>query len=134
MKVIDLLNKIANGEELPQKIAYDKKVYKVSKNFFTDVENETFFKGFSIEQLNDEVEIIEEPKKTVFRFDKDGISMYAVYGDEEIEEDKEIEEINIEWFKQVDMFDAKSVELAIEAIAKQLNETIKVVNELKKGK
>ena len=37
--------------------------------------------------------------------------------------DKEIEEINIEWFKQVDMFDAKSVELAIQEEAKKNKRT-----------
>lgn len=65
MKIIDLLNKIANGEEVPKKIKYNNidyfwcnqcKIYERfedgSKDLYNDLDN-----------LNDEVEIIEEEKK-----------------------------------------------------------------------
>ena len=64
MKVIDLLNKIANGEEVPKKIKYINK--------FFDYDNADYFNtdiGYLFERctlcviLNDEVEIIEEEKK-----------------------------------------------------------------------
>ena len=68
MRIIDLLNKIANGEEVPKKIHYNClplywcepcKIYETmtdggirGKNLYTLMDN-----------LNDEVEIIEEEKK-----------------------------------------------------------------------
>ena len=65
MKVIDLLNKIAKGEEVPEKIKYDKidyswcdlcKIYERIEDYAKDLYND-------IDSLNDEVEIIEEDKK-----------------------------------------------------------------------
>ena len=70
MKVIDLLNKIANGEEVPEKIKilynefyYDKdnlKYRNVEENRENLFEHIDFFKGLV---LNDEVEIIEDTPK-----------------------------------------------------------------------
>lgn len=118
MKVIDLINRcLCRDDTLPQKIIYKGKEFALKTNIpfphYYDTDRGVNFMSVIeyFQDLEEEVEIVEV-----------------------LEEDKEIEEINIEWFKQVDMFDAKSVELAIEAIAKQLNETIKAVNELKKGK
>ena len=77
MKVIDLLNKIANGEELPKKIKVYSEWYKEDVIYFLSntnfswqdyymLENDntdpTLFENNSI-GLNDEVEIIEEDKK-----------------------------------------------------------------------
>ena len=69
MKVIDLLNKIANGEEVPERIIfyynefyYDKdnlKYRNVDKNKDNLFEHIGFYKGLV---LNDEVEIIEDKK------------------------------------------------------------------------
>lgn len=75
MKVIDLLNKIANNEEVPKKIKHRNKIYeyferlddtfnykeiidgKYADDYFND-------KYFMENILNDEIEIIEEkPKK-----------------------------------------------------------------------
>jgi hypothetical protein len=39
----------------------------------------------------------------------------------------------MEWFKQVDMFVTKSVELALQEEAKIINQLIKAVNSIKKG-
>ena len=78
MKVIDLLNKIANGEEVPKKIKVDNKIYNYETfnigkgdNYFTAKWEEV--KGYRIDydgtyyyleirdyNLNDEIEIIEE--------------------------------------------------------------------------
>ncbi len=66
MKIIDLLNKIANGEEVPKKIKWQGQIYEYS-NF----ERFYYQNGFSMYRdfytegncLNDEIEIIEEPKK-----------------------------------------------------------------------
>ena len=73
MKIIDLLNKIANGEEVPKKIKYNDKIWRLASDG-------TYFIGsdygydFWLEHgddkfedepitLNDEVEIIEEPQE-----------------------------------------------------------------------
>lgn len=81
MKIIDLLNKIANGEEVPQKIKVGNKIYNYETfnigkgdNYFTAEWGEV--KGYRINNdgtyyyleirdynLNDEVEILEEEKK-----------------------------------------------------------------------
>ena len=68
MKVIDLLNKIANGEKPPKKIKYDNKIC-----FYDEEKKDYYVNGdfclcedyisFNLEDLNDEVEIIEEDKK-----------------------------------------------------------------------
>lgn len=71
MKIIDLLNKIANGEEVPKEIKYNNSVYT-----YNNVEESYEVKGDEIifdlhnelsklkgNALNDEVEIIEEDIK-----------------------------------------------------------------------
>ena len=61
MKVIDLLNRIANGEEAPKKI----KIKQWENNAEDeDLEYELFDRLYNEDfELNDEVEIIEEDKK-----------------------------------------------------------------------
>jgi hypothetical protein len=68
MKVIDLLNKIANGEEVPKKIKCNNKIF-IYDGFSYIYENKTFNEYNRLEEfiscssdLNDEVEVLEEPK------------------------------------------------------------------------
>lgn len=63
MKVIDLLNKIANGEE--PKIKYDNHILKYNKNEekFIDKDGLNSLYEIDFSELNDEVEIIEDSKK-----------------------------------------------------------------------
>ena len=73
IKIIDLLNKIANNEEVPKKIKYKDNVYYLGKNivdlhtYQTEGSNTTRKLSLIIDNeylnLNDYVEIIEEPKK-----------------------------------------------------------------------
>lgn len=73
MKIIDLLNKIANGEEVPKKIKWENIIYAYSeydKDYleypFSDEEYKGLFdmrNNILTQFLKDEVEIIEEPKK-----------------------------------------------------------------------
>ena len=67
MRVIDILNKIANGEEVPEKIKVDDKYY-----CYDETDSAEFYRYRTILEdelltdyanLNDEVEIIEEDKK-----------------------------------------------------------------------
>jgi len=71
MKIIDMLNKIANGEELPKKIKYDGIEFKITKVMLAD---NKYYKNYINEDmeclfpintnyLNDEIEIIEENNK-----------------------------------------------------------------------
>ena len=67
MKVIELLNKIANGEEVPKKIKYEDDIYILLDNYcyFCEETGEILSQNISAEfsRLNEEVEIIEEDKK-----------------------------------------------------------------------
>ena len=75
MKVIDLLNKIANGEEVPEKIKYDTKEMKYDHNkqdylgYYSNGNGEWLFQYLfdrcrnTEHFINDEIEIIEEDKK-----------------------------------------------------------------------
>ena len=71
MKVIDVLNRIANGEELPNKIRFNNiewnRVYGEKNVCYIDEYDNDFFLHFFRNNLdftlNDEIEIIEEDKK-----------------------------------------------------------------------
>ena len=61
MKVIDLLNKIANGEEVPNEIRYREKNYIFyGINYVNPSEHTAFHRRIELNNLNDEVEVIEE--------------------------------------------------------------------------
>lgn len=65
MTVIQLLNKIANGEEIPLKIKVNGYEYRQSNGQFWCDETEMYLidNCTSIYNLNDEIEVIEEDKK-----------------------------------------------------------------------
>lgn len=94
IRVIDLLNKIANGEEVPEKIKYENYIYWYNKNL-KDYENaQVEFTSYLIscryhttDFLNDEVEIIEDtPSFKGFKV-KDEEIVYK--------EDKKIEKLDL---------------------------------------
>ncbi len=67
MKVIDLLDKIANGEEAPNEIIFENyRYHKHPEGYFRSVINSNWIAlttDFNIyDILNDEVETLEEPK------------------------------------------------------------------------
>lgn len=97
MKIIDLLNKIAKGEEVPKKIKYCNKIYiKRSDCYWYTLENGTFDDDLfiKINCLNDEVEILEEV------------------------EDKEYEDI--EEFKEYKLINTRDI-LELEMIINKIN-------------
>jgi hypothetical protein len=68
IKIIDLLNMISKGEEVPKKIKYNDKIF-ICDGFYYIYENKTFNEYNRLEEfisyssdLNDEVEIVEENK------------------------------------------------------------------------
>ena len=92
MKIIDLLNKIANGEEVPFLIKYEDIILKYDlegQDYRIYQDGYLFTKLFEREDckfLNDEVEIIEEDKK---------IEKLSWYSSDELQESmiKKINEI-----------------------------------------
>ena len=88
MKIIDLLNKIANGEA-PKTILYENETYWYDgreNNYYTyiarDLDDEDieylFYGDNTLDMLNDEVEIIEEDKK-IKRIQSCGDNLYSEY-------------------------------------------------------
>ena len=67
MKIIDILNKIANGEEPPKKIVYENCIYEYvdREEDYWDKNNIGLFDEYVISNiLNDEVEILETTLNT----------------------------------------------------------------------
>ena len=66
MKIIELLNKIANGEEVPKKIKHRNWLYDFDKernDYIYQYDSLLYRENDDLRQfLNDEVEILEEPK------------------------------------------------------------------------
>ena len=82
MKIIDLLNRIANGEELPEKIKYENIIWTLNSiNDTYDNGEQCLFEDYIEKKyvitdiLNEEVEVIEEDKKIEKLEMKFGISL-----------------------------------------------------------
>lgn len=80
MKIIDLLNKIANGEDVPKKIIYQNYIYEYqhrrdtenSFNYMCNENGKYLSRRYFIDNiLNDEVEILEEENKIPEKIQKD---------------------------------------------------------------
>ena len=117
MKIIDLLNKIANGEEVPKRIMYNEVVWEYEKHLidYRSTDNaELLFSDeivpyWVITHLNTEVEILDD------------------------EEDKDIplipdDELYI--FKG----DSKELNYNFKVLAEKINQVVEEFNEYRKGK
>ena len=124
IKIIDLLNKLVNGEEVPLKIKWDGYLWDFKKeynDYWNEEEQEyLFFAGFdnfqdAKEFLNEEVKIIEVRITS--------IGNQISYQDflKKTEEEKEIETIDM------------SGPISVVHCAMKINELIDAVNELKRG-
>ena len=92
IKIIDLLNKIANNEEVPKKIKWgdyelewEELGYHDYK--FLDTGSHLLFQGFETSVLNAEVEILEETKK-IDKIKSNGDEFYSDYIDAWISKNK----------------------------------------------
>ena len=69
IRIIDLLNKIANNEEVPKKIKYNCEIFErvisgMNFNDYVDEDGDYLFQDYDwLYNINDEIEIIEEDKK-----------------------------------------------------------------------
>ena len=151
MKVIDLLNKIAKGEEVPEKVKFEDCVYKLQKDTIvgTDYSDGDKFliadyinnKYCIQEVLNDEIEIIEEEKEDNFsgiKYFTDGNCWLSIASEppktQDITIEKDIEEINKSY--PIFHFDEKSFEAMkdmVQDIYGKQCEIIRKVNKLKKS-
>lgn len=82
MKVIDLINKISNDEEVPQRIKCNDIEFEYVGGAYEDEKgNDLLYYDFSCSRfLNKEIEIIEEkkiPKKLDIKDDKNTITLYG---------------------------------------------------------
>lgn len=103
MKVIDLLNKIANGE-IPKRIIYDDKQWTYDEkieDYITYDDSRIDWKYTIMEYINDEVEIIEDTFSGI-KFYENGKETCSIdtkpsftTKDLHIEEDKKIEKLEI---------------------------------------
>lgn len=67
MKIIDLLNLIAKGEEVPEKIKFKGEEYMFyGINYTTPSEHKALHRRIELNNLNDELEIIEKEKEIEF--------------------------------------------------------------------
>lgn len=91
IKVIHLLNMIADGKELPEKFMYKGHLYYRQKTkgicYRCDELNEIFEECLVLEDLNDTVEIIKEPKK-IEKIKSNGDEFYSDYIDTWISKNK----------------------------------------------
>ena len=81
MKVIDLLNKIANGEEIPNKFKFAHQIFEKDGSYYLDKDGDNLFESIFVDfsNINDEIEIIEEdnPIKKIARCDDVNMTHYG---------------------------------------------------------
>ena len=140
IKIIELLNKIANGEEVPKKIAYkneiryyvdsdkdymshDSKYYYLFYNIFKNGTGESFQKA-----LNDEVEIIEEDKKI------EKLEKYYEFEDIDNNEDNKKYKEYYENILKVYGTGEYEIDEALSFTIDKINELVDEINKLKENK
>ena len=115
IKVIELLNKIANGEDLPKRIKIQDYVFELSKDYEHYYYNEdveiTHLINHNFSNLNEEVEILEDNTEEIEELECEESKMYC---------DTQLIE-STKTAKQEDIID-------------KINELVKAVNQLRKDK
>ena len=132
MKIIDLLNKIANGEEVPKKISWKDIIFiyadefwgYMKENYLNAKDDEVIsFMGkiVSMEELNDEVTILDIEYLNNELGEK---LLEPFYRDNKIKKLKH----------QIKLGDIHEILISINIVAKKVNELIDEVNKLKEKK
>lgn len=153
MKVIDLLNRIANGEEVPKKIriygwCYDFEWIEYKDNYYDKSEDIDLMSALSMcsDELNRKVEIIEEEKKiTPTDFENLGYALGSIQKyinkgyDKAIEENNKIEPLKIEQDTPSSNFYIRNeygtkcgLTKHSKMIAEKVNELVREINKMKK--
>lgn len=146
MKVIDLINKMVNGEEVPKKIKFEEDIYEYDNRandylFYSDDNFNRYLIQdtlYELWQYGEEVEIIEEDKKdnfTGWKMYQDGREVCSM--DCSQEEDNKIDHLSYEetslWVDDED--GKKPVEIIVainnKELVNKINEIIDEVNKLK---
>lgn len=134
IRVIDLLNKIANGEEIPSKFKFAHQIFEKSGLYYQDEDGDNLFDSVftDFSNINDEIEIIEEDEGKCIKCGK--------YSAEEcfticefcmdLEEYKPIEKI----IKPDRLLDKGEVEYYIKKIIDNQDKIIDYINKQKEGK
>ncbi len=147
MKIIDLLNKIANGEIYTgTHVIYRDKEYIFTGSCLENIEEKYAIAMFGLDNLNNEVEIIEEDKKDKFtgwRMYQDGKEVYSfgndgIFGirDDVITNKDSLEELkhlNSDYYFEEGNYENISKEelvLDIESLKKYLNRIIDRLNSM----
>lgn len=145
MKVIDLLNKIANGEEVPEKIKWEDTIYVYSeydKDYIEFPISVDEYKGlFNMKDsiltqyLNDEIEIIEDTPKVQVEMTQEEYNEYLDRKLNTPKEDKRIEKLDLsDWWEITSSEDCKPEMLAkifnknAKTFSSKINEIIDKVN------
>lgn len=139
MKIIDLLNKIANGEELPKKIIYDSKGWKLTndKDNYITIEYEYDTPDFLfddyiqlIPSLNDEVKVIEE-EKPIGKLFEEVVRIKTELGlnfqEDSKEDNKKIEKVHHCWTEPHNE-ETEFLMKNINVLSDKINEIIEVIN------
>ncbi len=113
--VIELLNKIANGEELPKSIKYYGFIWQLHNGNY--VENgqrmlEDYLANGIVESLNDEVEILEDNTEEI----------------EELKRTQNVYDMTLECYHDIEK------KISNDELADKINELVKAVNKLRKEK
>lgn len=116
MKVIDLLNKIANDEDVPYSVKYNERIYEYVEEtkwyLREDLKSELFIDK---NKLNDEIEIIEDTQKEDRYINVCG-SLFTKSEYDELaksKEDKKIEKDNLELDIQIFKYNPTDLETLI---------------------
>ena len=127
IRVIDLLNKIANGEEVPYKVKYNGIIFTYNSSNkqglkYVDLnkENEVFYRYLTgvVNKLTDEVEIIEEQEEIDIQKLNENIKYYNIIGHSE----------NEKMLFNMIQDTANRINKLVQAV-KQLNKEIKSIKE-----
>lgn len=152
MKVIELLTKIANGEEVPEKFRFAGQIFEKQGSYIEDEDGDSIFDSMCTDfsNINEEVEIIEEKEETK-PITKESIEAlgYAcgeiqkcftngwnksLKNEPLIEEDKKIEKLehmnSRDYLENRDEYlSTKDIALDIETLRHWINEIIDYLNE-----
>lgn len=145
MRIIDLLNKIANDEKVPNKFIYDDLIFTKHDDcgcfYYKDNDGDNFLDSIcnDLSNLNDNIEIMQEKEEDNFtgiKWFDNGEMILSVDSSEKMHpehiEDKEIKPIKQATIDSVSYKDNYSVANSVKFLMIKMNEMIEVLEEMRK--